>query len=89
MDTYQTAADDLPISNLSITQRVFAGLADRLDDIVLIDGVDGRRFTASTFIDQVMHLAGGLLAQALIKDKTVALMAPNSPEYCVIFHAVA
>ena len=66
-----------------------AGLADRLDDIILIDGVDGRHFTASTFIDQVMHLAGGLLAQELIKDKTVALMAPNSPEYCVIFHAVA
>ena len=89
MVLYQTAADDLPISNLSITERVFAGLADRLDDIVLIDGVDSRRFTASTFIDQVKRLAGGLLAQGLIKDKTIALMAPNSPEYCLIFHAVA
>ena len=89
MNLYQTAADDLPISDLSITQRVFAGLVDRLDDIVLIDGVDGRQFTALTFIDQVKRLAGGLLSRGLIKDKTVALMAPNSPEYCVIFHAVA
>ena len=48
MSLYKTAAKNLPISDLSITQRVFAGLTDRLDDIVLIDGVDGRQFTAST-----------------------------------------
>ena len=89
MGLYKTAAKNLPISDLSITQRVFAGLTDRLDDIVLIDGVDGRQFTASTFIDQVKRLAGGLLSVGAVRGKTVALMAPNSPEYCVIFHAVA
>ena len=89
MGLYKTAAKNLPISDLSITQRVFAGLTDRLDDIVLIDGVDGRQFTASTFIDQVKRLAGGLLSVGAVQGKTVALMAPNSPEYCVIFHAVA
>ena len=89
MNLYKTTAKDLPISKLSVTERVFAGLTDRLDDVVLIDGVDSRKFTAKNFIDQVKRLAGGLLEAGHIKGKTVALMAPNSPEYCIIFHAVA
>ena len=89
MSLYKTAAKDLPISNLSVTERVFVGLTDRLDDIVLIDGVDERRFTAAEFMDQVKRLAGGLTQAGHIQGKTVALMAPNSPEYCIIFHAVA
>ena len=60
MSLYKTAAKDLPISNLSVTERVFTGLTGRLDDIVLIDGVDGRKFTAAEFMDQVKRLAGGL-----------------------------
>ena len=89
MSLYKTAAKDLPISNLSVTERVFVGLTDRLDDIVLIDGVDGRKFTAAEFMDQVKRLAGGLTQAGHIQGKTVALMAPNSPDYCIIFHAVA
>ena len=60
MSLYKTAAKDLPISNLSVTERVFAGLTNRLDDIVLIDGVDERKLTAAEFMDQVKRLAGGL-----------------------------
>ena len=89
MSLYKTAAKDLPISNLSVTERVFVGLTGRLDDIVLIDGVDERKFTAAEFMDQVKRLAGGLTQAGHIQGKTVALMAPNSPEYCIIFHAVA
>eukprot|EP01035_Chromulina_nebulosa_P034910 gene34910-46898_t len=32
---------------------------------------------------------GGLTAAGLGAGKTIALMAPNMPEYCVVFHAVA
>ena len=39
---YETAASDLPLSTTSVTERVFEGLTPRLDDVVVIDGVDGQ-----------------------------------------------
>ena len=89
MTHYETAASDLPLSTLSVTERVFEGLAPRLEEVVIIDGIDGRRFTAGDVIDHVKRLAGGLHAAGHVPQKPVALMAPNSPEYCIIFHAVA
>jgi 4-coumarate--CoA ligase len=86
---YETAASDLPLSTTSVTERVFEGLTPRLDDVVLIDGVDGRKFTAGDVIDHVKRLAGGLREAGHVPQKPVALMAPNSPEYCIIFHAIA
>ena len=86
---YETAASDLPLSTTSVTERVFEGLTPRLDDVVLIGGVDGRQFTAGDVIDHVKRLAGGLRAAGHVPQKPVALMAPNSPEYCIIFHAIA
>ena len=38
MTHYETAASDLPLSTLSVTERVFEGLAPRLEDVVIIDG---------------------------------------------------
>ncbi|MBQ1203209.1 MAG: AMP-binding protein, partial [Loktanella sp.] len=89
MSIYHSPFVDVPLRDQSITQRVFEGLRDRPDDIVLIDGPTGRNLTAAAFMDQVKRLAGGLVDAGLGQGKVVALMAPNIPEYCVIFHAVA
>lgn len=89
MTIYRSLLPDVAIIDQTITQRVFAGLIDRPDDVVLIDGPSGRTVTAAAFMDQVQRLAGGLVTQDLGAGKTIALMAPNIPEYCVIFHGVA
>ncbi|MGB5864192.1 MAG: AMP-binding protein [Sulfitobacter sp.] len=87
--TYHTAAADIAIRDQSITDRIFESLATRPDDVVLTDGMTGTSMTASEFMTQVKSLAGGLTARGFGVGKTVALMSPNSPHYCVIFHAVA
>ena len=84
-----TTPVDVPLSNLSITERVFADLESRPNEIVLTDGTTGASMTASAFVDQVKRLAGGLTARGFGAGHTIALMAPNMPEYCVVFHAVA
>lgn len=89
MIVYKSPAAELPISDLSVTERIFKGLEGRDADVVLVDGVDGRQFTGADFIAKVKRLAGGLTANGYGAGKTVALMAPNSPEYAIIFHAVA
>ena len=89
MTVFHSPWADVPITDQSITECVFAGLIDRPSEVVLIDGPSGRSLTAEQFMDQVKRLAGGLTEQGLGTGKTIALMAPNIPEYCVIFHAVA
>jgi acyl-CoA synthetase (AMP-forming)/AMP-acid ligase II len=89
MGYYPNTAPDLAINDLSITELVFAGLENRPDEIVLTDGVTGDSMTALDFMQRVKALAGGLTAKGFGKGHTVALMAPNSPEFCVVFHAVA
>ena len=54
-----------------------------------IDGATGRTMTYGEFEDAVRRQAGGWLESGLAKGEVVALMAPNCPEYAVIFHAVA
>lgn len=80
---------DVAITDQTITERVFSNLVKRPDEVVLIDGPTGQSLTAAAFMLQVKRLAGGLGANGLGAGKTIALMAPNMPEYCVIFHGVA
>ncbi|TDK50607.1 AMP-binding protein [Antarcticimicrobium luteum] len=78
---------DVEISTLSVTERVFAGIDP--DRTVLIDGPSGREMTGAQFVGAVKSLAGGLTERGMAPGKVLALMAPNIPEYCVVFHGAA
>lgn len=54
-----------------------------------IDGSTGRTMTYGEFDEAVRRQAGGWLESGLAQGEVVALMAPNCPEYGVVFHAVA
>jgi acyl-CoA synthetase (AMP-forming)/AMP-acid ligase II len=75
---------DVPLSTLVLDHAPALG-----DKPALIDGPTGRVLTYAELDRQARALAGGLLARGLQTGDTVALMAPNSPEYAVIFHATA
>lgn len=89
MTIFSSPFPDVAITKQTITERVFSDLVNRPDEVVLIDGPTGRSLTAAAFMVQVKRLAGGLTAKGLGAGKTIALMAPNIPEYCVIFHGIA
>lgn len=86
---YKSPYPDIVLQDLSITESVFANLRTRPDDVILTDGPTGRQMTAAAFMDQVQRLAGGLSAAGFGAGHTVAIMAPNIPEYCTLFHAIA
>lgn len=89
MTIHNSPFPDVAITDQTITERVFAGLINRPNEVVLTDGPSGQSMTAAAFMERVKRLAGGLTAAGLGAGKTVALMAPNIPEFCVIFHGVA
>lgn len=73
----------------TITERVFRDLEARADRVALVDGPSGRSLTFGGLRDAVQRLAGGLIERGYAPGRTIALMAPNLPEYAVVFHAVA
>lgn len=80
---------DVPVRDISITDCLFEGLQLAPERVVLIDGPTGRQVTGGALTDQIRRLAGGLSARGFGAGQVVALMAPNLPEYAVVFHGVA
>ncbi|MEZ5714150.1 MAG: AMP-binding protein [Paracoccaceae bacterium] len=87
MSIIKSTFPDVALNDKTVTQRVFEGIDP--DMTVLIDGPSGRKVTGAQFIGGVKSLAGGLTARNWGAGKVLALMAPNIPEYCIVFHASA
>ncbi|MCV2867884.1 AMP-binding protein [Defluviimonas sp. WL0002] len=88
MSTFSSPFGEIETSGLTITQRVFQGLADR-DRDAMIDGPTGRRVTAGELVDGTRALAGGLRQRGIGPGRAVAIMLPNLPEYFACFHGTA
>ena len=80
---------DVEIPDVPITAYVFAGVETRADRIALVDGPSGRCVTYGTLVDAISRCAGGLAARGIRHGDVVALLAPNLPEYAVVFHGAA
>jgi acyl-CoA synthetase (AMP-forming)/AMP-acid ligase II len=72
-----------------LTPFVLEGAGQLADKAAFLDGATGRKMTYAEFEDSVRRQAGGWLEAGLVKGEVVALMAPNCPDYGVVFHAVA
>ncbi|CAN5281446.1 4-coumarate--CoA ligase family protein [soil metagenome] len=80
---------DVEIPDTPLTEYVLARAAELGDKPALIDGPTGRTLTYAQLAAAIASLAGGLAERGFGPGSTLALMAPNIPEYAVIFHAVA
>jgi acyl-CoA synthetase (AMP-forming)/AMP-acid ligase II len=80
---------DVEIPRLPLTEYVLAGGAGQRDKPALIDGASGRMMTYGELEDAIRSLAGGLAAAGFGRGDVLALMAPNGPEYAVVFHGAA
>ncbi|MDA0924492.1 MAG: AMP-binding protein [Proteobacteria bacterium] len=89
MTFYPNRHDAVAIDAVSITQKLMEGLVGRRDMPAIIDGPSGQVMTAGQMIDLIQRLAGGLTERGVLPGGTVAILAPNVPEYPVVFHGVA
>jgi 4-coumarate--CoA ligase len=86
---HRSPMPDVEIPESAITAHVLRYAAERADVPALIDGPTGRTYTFAQFSDAVHRFAGGLAARGFGKGDVLALMAPNCPEYAIVFHGVA
>jgi len=80
---------DVQIPSTTITDFVLRKADELADRAAMIDGASGRTMTFAELRDAIRRFAGGLQARGFGVGDTLALMAPNIPEYAVVFHGVA
>ncbi len=86
---HKSPLPEVEIPNVSIGEFILRE-ADRVPDrLALVDGPSGRSYTYGQLKGMIHAFAGGLAARGLGKGDTIALMAPNIPEYAIVFHGAA
>jgi acyl-CoA synthetase (AMP-forming)/AMP-acid ligase II len=79
----------LSVPDLALHDYVL-GMADaRGDTPALVCGASGRSLSYRELARMVRALTAGLMQNGVGKGDIVAIMAPNCPEYAVVFHAVS
>ena len=85
---HRSPLPDVEIPDQSITDCVFASVAEHGGEVAITDGA-GSSYTFAALHDAARRLGGGLSARGVGPGTTVAILAPNVPEYAVVFHAAA
>jgi acyl-CoA synthetase (AMP-forming)/AMP-acid ligase II len=80
---------DVDIPDVTITAHVLRMAAQLADRVAIRDAAGTSSYTYSELSAAIHSLAGGLAARGVGTDSVVGLMAPNIPEYAVVFHGVA
>ena len=86
---HRSPLPDVEIPDEPLTGYVLHRAAELGDKPALIDGPTGRVLTYAGLAAGVHSFAGGLVAGGFTPGDVLALMAPNMPEYAVVFHGVA
>lgn len=76
----------LPIPRIDTTSHVLRHAGRLRDKPALIDGDTGHVLTYGELAARVYRLAGGLAARGFGAGQVLALMAPNCPDFAVVFH---
>ncbi len=86
---FQSPLPEVEIPEVTITAHVLRHADLTPDRLAIIDGPTGRSFTFAQLRDLIHRFAGGLAANGFKPGDTLAIMAPNVPEYAIVFHGAA
>jgi 4-coumarate--CoA ligase len=89
MIIHSSPLPDVEIPNVTITAHVLRKAAELADQVAIRDAAGTSSYTYTELSNAIHSLAGGLKDRGVAPGKVVGLMAPNLPEYAVVFHGVA
>ena len=87
--SFRSPHPDVHIPDLPLGDVVLGAALTRAGQPALVDGISGRVITYGELVAQVRGVAAGFAALGIGKGDVVALWSPNSPEFAIVFHAVA
>jgi len=80
---------DVEIPDVTITAHVLHRAEELADRVAIRDAAGTSSYTYAQLGGAIHALAGGLAARGVAPGTVVGLMAPNLPDYAVVFHGVA
>ena len=80
---------EVEIPDVTITAHILQRASDLADQLAIQDAGGTSSFTYAHLSHAIHTLAGGLVERGVAPGRVVGLMAPNLPEYAVVFHGVA
>jgi len=86
---HRSPLPDVVVPDVSVTAYVFRDAARYPDRVAMVDGTTGRSYTYSALQGAILLAAGGFRGRGVGRGDVVGIMAPNIPEYAVVFHGVA
>jgi acyl-CoA synthetase (AMP-forming)/AMP-acid ligase II len=86
---FKSKYPDVEIPNVSLPELVLGKIAEYGDRPALIDGPSGRTLTHAQVAEGVKRVAAGLAKRGFGKGDTLAIYAPNLPEYALAFLGTA
>ena len=86
---FRSPHPDVSIPNQSLTDFVLGAERGKAEDAALVEGDTGRVVSYGELREQVRRVAAGLAELGIRKGDVVALCSANSPEFAIVFHAVA
>ena len=86
---FESPLPGVSIPDISITDFVLQKAELLASEPAIIDGTDHSSLSFGELQQRIRNLAGGLQQQGFAAGDVLALMAPNSPHYAVVFHATA
>jgi acyl-CoA synthetase (AMP-forming)/AMP-acid ligase II len=78
--------DDIDIPDVGLPEFLFSDLSGHEDSVAVIDGPTGQQMTFGELAHGVDRFAAALGERGLGKGDVIALFAPNTPYYPVVFH---
>ena len=89
MTIHRSLHENIEIPDTAITTLVLRHAERLAERPAMIDGPTGRTVTFGQFAERIRRLASAFADEGVGPGVTWALMAPNSPEYAMIFHGIA
>ena len=86
---YNSPLPAVEIPEVPITEFVMQKAGELAEHPALIDGSTGQSLSFQQLNRRIRRLAGGLQAVGFDTGSVLAIIAPNSPDYAVVFHAAA
>jgi acyl-CoA synthetase (AMP-forming)/AMP-acid ligase II len=86
---FNSPLPDVEIPESQLTDVVLRHAEELADKPALIDGMSGRSYTYGELSSAMRKLAGSLAARGYGRGDVVAILAPNLPEYAIVFHGTA
>jgi len=83
---HRSRIPDVEIPDVAITPYVFARALEHPDRLAFVDGPTGRCITYGALLDTIGRAAAGFAARGIGRGDVVGIMAPNIPDYAVVFH---